>query len=237
MPNNNPGDGNNNLNDQERLIAEIQELENDYNELDDRVEAVIEAIREEEEVEGDEIATTELAKVITAWSKLKEKIWGEYEEAKDKTFDTDDRRMDHQLTLERVMKLAKGDDKTLRDINKELTEDHEEFDVAVDIRKDLKAVLQDGKAIEEEWHSADLPPIQSEATGNTSSNQPGDVAASNSSHQPGPANSSTSQPDPHDSDNSTSSQTSSEGSPRRGSLLDDFADPSTEFGDWCAGDD
>jgi hypothetical protein len=151
--NNNPlnsTDKSNNLNDQERLIKKIQDLEQEYNELDDRVEGVVEAIHEVEEVEGDEEATTELVKDTKDRTELKESVWGDFELDKDSTLDTGDVRLDNELTLKRVIRLAKEDLKTLRVIKDEIDEDHDEYDVVEDIADDLKDLLHKGKVIQKE---------------------------------------------------------------------------------------
>lgn len=159
-----------NPNDQEDLEKEINKFELECENTDrtmDEVEQEVHEIEDQLADLMDEEGSTELSKILSDRSEIKDKLIGAYEEKISEALDSDDNRNAKSLVLEKLEKSTQMDLETLEHIESQwpdAAESDEDLGEAqekiYELKKDLEAQKAQVSDLQHKWHENDLPPIK-----------------------------------------------------------------------------
>lgn len=147
-------------NDQDKLINEINGLEEKFYSLDRDVEEFTKEVDETEVYYEENNEQTELSKIIQKRESKKNDLIGTHEEASDQAqYNDHNTRQAKSFRLDLIEEATKKDIKTLNRIKSELHETDDAQEVASNLIDRLETQKAEASKLQSKWHESDLPPI------------------------------------------------------------------------------
>lgn len=165
-------------NDQDKLFEEVEDLNEEWNDIDGLVEELFNDIRREEtdyEVEdsdGEELGETEISKYVTRREERKNDIVGTEEARRDEAlFDRKNPREDNSILLDYINKTTKDDIKTFETVEKHTSGTEDYYEKLTHTLDRLRSHEERSSELLKKFHENDLPPLlpENRPTSNESS--------------------------------------------------------------------